>query len=72
MSVAEIQSQLVKLTPEELAEVEKLIRVLRVTSAPGYRERIAEAHRRMDAGRKVSAEEFESKVERAVQRDSEP
>jgi hypothetical protein len=62
MSVQEIQNQLEKLTPEELAEVEKRIRILRVITVPGYKERIAEAHRRMDAGQKVTQEEFEAKV----------
>ncbi len=66
MSVREIQVELEKLTPEELSEVEKRIRILRVTTAPGYRERITEANRRMDAGQKVSAEEFEAKVDRAT------
>jgi hypothetical protein len=64
MSVQEIQDQLEKLTPEELAEVEKRIRVLRVVTAAGYKERIAEAHRRMDAGNKISQEEFEARIGR--------
>lgn len=66
MSVREIQVELEKLTPEELSEVEKRIRILRVTMAPGYRERITEANRRMDAGHKISAEVFEAKVDRAT------
>ncbi len=62
MSVQEIHQQLEKLTPEELAEVEKHIRILRVTTAPGYAERIAEAHRRMDAGRKISEEQSDALI----------
>jgi hypothetical protein len=64
MSVREIQMELEKLTPEELGEVEKRIRILRVTSAPGYRDRITEANRRMESGQRVSADEFEAKLTR--------
>jgi hypothetical protein len=64
MSVREIQVELEKLSPEELSEVEKSIRVLRVTSAPGYRQKITEANRRMEAGQKVSSEAFEAKLGR--------
>ena len=64
MSVREIQVELEKLTPEELAEVEKRIRVLRVTSAPGYIEKITEANRRMEAGKYVTQEEFEARLAR--------
>ena len=64
MSFREIMVELEKLTPEEFAEVEKRIRVLRVTSAPGHREKITEANRRMDAGKKVSAEVFEARLAR--------
>jgi hypothetical protein len=60
MSVQEIHQQLEKLTPEELAEVEKRVRILRVITAPGYAERIAEAHRRMDAGQKFTEEQVEA------------
>ena len=66
MSVREFHVELEKLTPAELSEVEKRIRILRVTMAPGYRERITEANRRMDAGHKVPAGEFEAKVDRAT------
>jgi hypothetical protein len=64
MSVQEIQAQLGNLTPQELTDVERHIRVLRVITAPGYKERIAAAHRRMDAGEGVSSEEFEARVGR--------
>ena len=62
MSVQEIQTQLEKLTPKELVEVEKRVRVLRVITAPGYKERVAEAHRRMDAGKMVKSEDFEARI----------
>lgn len=62
MSVQEINTQLEKLSPEELIEVEKRIRILRVITAPGYKERIAEAHKRMDAGHFVTQEQIEAEV----------
>jgi len=62
MSVQQIQEELKKLTPDELTEVEKHIRLLRVVNAPGFKERIAEAHRRMDAGHFVTQEEVEEKI----------
>lgn len=62
MSVQQIRDELSKLTPEELAEVEKHIRILRVITAPGFKERIADAHRRMDAGEFVTQEQLEAKI----------
>lgn len=62
MSVQQIQEELKKLTPDELAEVEKHARLLRTITAPGYKERIAEAQRRMDAGKFVAQQEFEAKI----------
>ena len=66
MSMREIQEELEKLTPVELAEVEKRIRVLRVTSAPGYLDKVTEANRRMDAGKMVTQEEFEARLARGT------
>jgi hypothetical protein len=66
MSVQEIQTQLGNLTPEELTEVERHIRLLRVITAPGYKERITAANRRLDSGQGLPAEEFEAKIERAT------
>ena len=65
MSVQEIQAQLGKLTPAELADVERRIHVLRVINAPGYKERIAAANRRLDAGQSVSSQQFEAKLNRS-------
>lgn len=64
MSVRQIQEELNKLTPEELAEVAGFLRALRVKSSPEFRERIAEANRRMDAGQKVTQEEVEREFQR--------
>lgn len=64
MSVQEIQVQLEKLTPAELVEVEKRVRILRVVTAPGYKQRITAANRRLAAGKGVSAKAFEAKIGR--------
>ncbi len=63
MSRHEILAKLEKLTPGELAEVEQRIRILRVTGAPDYRDKITEANRRMDLGQKISAKELEARLE---------
>ena len=68
MSVQEINVQLEKLTPTELAEVETRVRILRVTTAPGYKERITAANRRLAAGEGVSDVDFEAKLARRVGR----
>jgi len=54
MSVQEIQSQLVKLTPQELARVARFLESLQQTHAPEFARELAEGHREIDAGRKVS------------------
>lgn len=54
MSVQEIQSQLAKLSPQELANVARFLDSLRQTHTPEYARALAEAHREMDAGRKIS------------------
>lgn len=56
MSLAQIKEEIHRMSAEERAEVEKLLRILRVTSAPGYCERIAAANAEMDAGVKYSRE----------------
>ena len=60
MSLAEIKVEIQRMSAEELLEVEKLLRIRRVVSAPGYRERIARARAEMDAGHKVTQEEMEA------------
>ena len=58
MSVQEIQSQLTKLTPQELAEVVRFLDTLRQTQSPEFKRELAERHREMDAGRKISEAEL--------------
>ena len=60
MSLAQIKAEIQRLSPEERAEVEKLLRILRVTSAPGYHERIAQANAEMDAGIRFSREDLQA------------
>lgn len=58
MSVQEIQSQLTKLTPQELAKVARFLESLRQTHTPEFARELAEGHREMDAGRKISEAEL--------------
>lgn len=58
MSVQEIQSQLTKLSPEEQAGVARFLDSLRQTNTPEFSRELAERHREMDAGRKISEAEL--------------
>lgn len=54
MSVQEIQSQLTKLTPQKQADIAKFVEALRQAHTPEFSRELAEGHREMDAGRKIS------------------
>lgn len=58
MSVQEIQSQLTRLTPAEQADVARFLDSLRQTHTPEFARELAERHREMDAGRKISEAEL--------------
>jgi hypothetical protein len=58
MSVQEIQSQLTKLTPQEQEDVARFLARLRQTHTPEFARELAERHREMDAGRKISEAEL--------------
>jgi hypothetical protein len=58
MSVQEIQSQLLKLTPDELTQVARFLESLQQTHALEFAHVLAERHREMDAGRKISETEL--------------
>ena len=58
MSVQEIQSQLLKLTPQEQADIAKFLEAIRQTQTPEFARELAERHREMDAGRKISEAEL--------------
>lgn len=58
MSVQDIQTQLAKLTPQEQEDVARFLATLRQTHAPEFARELAERHREMDAGRKISEAEL--------------
>lgn len=58
MSVQEIQSQLTKLTPQEQADIARFLEVIRQTHSPEFARDLAQGHREMDAGRKISETEL--------------
>ncbi|MFA6287281.1 MAG: hypothetical protein WC661_07815 [Opitutaceae bacterium] len=58
MSVQEIQSQLTKLTPQEQADIAKFLETIRQTHTPEFARDLAQGHREMDAGRKISEAEL--------------
>jgi hypothetical protein len=58
LSVQEIQSQLTKLSPEEQAGVARFLDSLRQTHTPEFARELAEGHREMDAGGKISEAEL--------------
>ena len=58
MSVREIQSELTRLSPRELADVARFLTTLRETNSPEYRSELTQRHRDMDAGRKISESEL--------------
>ena len=70
MSVEEIQTQLTKLTPAEQANIARFLASLREAHSPEFAREIAEAHREMDAGRKISEAELARllAIQRATQR----
>jgi hypothetical protein len=55
MNVWEIKCLIERLTPGEMAEVESFLKALRRARDPAFQKKVAEAHRRMDAGRYVTA-----------------
>lgn len=54
MSVQDIQTQLTKLTPREQEDVARFLATLRQTQTPEFARELAEGHREMDAGRKIT------------------
>ena len=58
MNVQEIQTQLARLTPREQEDVARFLETLRQTHSPEFRRELAERHREMDAGRKISEAEL--------------
>jgi hypothetical protein len=58
MSVKEIQMQLAKMSPGEQAVVAGFLETLQETHTPEFRHELADRHRAMDAGRKISEAEL--------------
>lgn len=58
MSVQEIQSQLTKLSPQEQADIARFLETIRHTHSPEFARDLAQGHREMDAGRKISEAEL--------------
>jgi cytochrome c len=63
MSVQEIQSQLTKLTPQEQADIARFLETIRQTHSPEFARDLAQGHREMDAGRKISEAELAQLLE---------
>jgi hypothetical protein len=58
MSVQEIQSQISRLSAEEQLQVEAFLKTRRLANSSEFRARVDAAHRRMDAGESVSADQL--------------
>ena len=58
MSVQEIQSQISRLSAEEQLQVEAFLKTRRLANSSEFRVRVDAAHRRMDAGESVSANQL--------------
>jgi len=60
MSLARINDEVRRLSPEDRAEVENMLRILRVTSSPEHRERVREAEIELKAGRGVGRDALQA------------
>ncbi len=58
MSVQEIQTQLTKLSPQELGAVARFLDTLHESHSPDFAREMGTRHCEMDAGRKVSEAEL--------------
>ena len=58
MSVQEMKMQLERMSPGERSELESFLRTKRAVDRPGFRDKIAAAQQRMDAGQVVTAAEL--------------
>jgi hypothetical protein len=65
MSLAEIKTEIQRMTLRERAEIQRYFRALRWQEDPAMPGRIDAAQQRMDSGRKVSAEEVDARIARA-------
>lgn len=58
MSVQEIQSQVMRLSAEEQLQVKAFLKTRRLANSAEFSARVDAAHRRMDAGESVSANQL--------------
>ena len=62
MSFAEVKVQVEHLTPGEREELAALLRAKQLIDSPAYRERIARAHREIDAGHYVTLNQLKELI----------
>jgi hypothetical protein len=58
MSFREIKQEIERLSPQEQEQLESFLKARRVAAAPEFRTKVEAAHRRMDGGEAVSAEQL--------------
>lgn len=58
-----MKTQLEQMSPGERSELESFLRTKRVVDRPGFRERVAAAQQRMDAGQVVTAAELRARLQ---------
>lgn len=63
MSVQELKVQLEQMSLGDRSELESFLRAKRVVDRPEFRERIAAAQQRMDAGQAVTAAELRAMLQ---------
>lgn len=62
MSLTEVKEQIQRMSLEERAEVEKLLRMMRVVENPEYRSKVEQAEAEMNAGLKVTRAQLEAEL----------
>lgn len=62
MSFAEVKEQVELLTPTEREELAALLRARKLIDTPEYRERVAQAHREIDAGAYITLDQLKELV----------
>jgi hypothetical protein len=63
MSVQELKQQIAGLSSDDQAQLESYLKAMRTARAPGFQERVAAAHQRMDRGEAVSSTELRAMLQ---------
>ena len=63
MGLQEIKQQIAGLSSDDQAQLESYLKAMRTARAPGFQERVAAAHGRMDAGEAVSSAELRAMLQ---------